>query len=98
MTTRELRANPQVLRGRDGMEIRYEWGKVARRIQKSRENSALIVFLFGLGALILSVGLCTDVISAGVAVVGGIGSWVAAFVARAYLDTSECEDDIEFDV
>jgi hypothetical protein len=98
MTTRELRANPQIVKGQEGMEIRYEWGKVARRIQKSRENSALIVFLFGLGVLLLSIGLCTDVIGAGVGMVGGVGSWVAAFVAREYLDTAECEDDIEFDV
>ena len=97
MTTRELSAEPEVLYGEDEMEIRYKWGKVARKVQRSRENSALIVFLFGLGVLILSVGLFTDVIGPGAGVVGGVASWVAAFVAREYLTTSEHHDTIEFD-
>ena len=98
MATREYRAStPQILRGEDGMEIRYEWGKLARGMHKCRGNSALIVLLFGLGVLILSVGLCTSVIGAGLGLVGGIGCWVVAFVAREYLVTSVYEDEIEFD-
>ena len=98
MTTKELREHPQIVRGKDEMEIRHEWGKIARRIHKSRENSALIVLLFGIGVLIIAIGLCTDVLNPGVGLVGGIASWVAAFVAREYLDTAVHQDTIEFDV
>ncbi|MEE8471165.1 MAG: hypothetical protein V3S51_07535, partial [Dehalococcoidia bacterium] len=85
-------------RGKDGMEIRYEWGKVSRQVQKSPENSALTVFLFGIGVLILTVGLSASVLSPGLGLVGGVGSWVAALVTREYLDTSVHDDEIEFDV
>ncbi len=98
MTTREMSGNPRIHRGKDGMEIRYEWGKVSRQVQKSRENSALIVFLFGIGVLLLTVGLGTEVLSPGLGVVGGVGSWVAAFVTRENLDPSVRDDEIEFDV
>ena len=98
MTTREMSGNPRILRGRDGMEIRYEWGKVSRQVQKSRENSALIVCLFGIGVLILTVGLCTEVFSPGLGLVGGVASWVAAFATREYLHTSVHDDEIEIDV
>ncbi len=98
MTTREMSGNPRIHRGKDGMEIRYEWGKVSRQVQKSRENSALIVCLFGIGVLILTVGLCTEVLSPGLGLVGGVASWVLAFVSREYLTTSERDDTIEFDV
>ena len=80
------------------MEIQYNWGKVSRQEGKSRENSALIVSLFGIGVLILVVGLCTEVLSPGLGLVGGVASWVAAFVSREYLETSVYDDTIELDV
>ncbi len=65
MTTRELSGNPRVVRGRNGMEIQYNCGKVSREEQKSRENIAFIVSLFGVGVSILAIGLCTEVLSRG---------------------------------
>ncbi len=98
MTTRELSGNPRVVRGRNGMEIQYNWGKVSRQEQKCRENCAFIVLTFGIGVLILAIGLCTGLLAPAHGLVGMVATWVVGFVAREYLETSEHDDTIELDV
>lgn len=46
--------------------------------------NALTVLLFGLGVLCFFVGLCTDVLTLGQGIVGGVALWVLAYPIRVY--------------
>jgi hypothetical protein len=57
-----------------------------------RGANALTVLLFGLGVLVLVIGLCTDLYSAGIGVVGWIALWVAGYTVRTYCGSREYLD------
>jgi hypothetical protein len=57
------------------------------------DKNALTVFLFGLGTLALVVGLCTDLYSAPIGVVGWIGAWVVAATLRTFYGTGDKTDE-----
>lgn len=49
-----------------------------------RSRNAVTVLLFGLGVLVLVVGLCTDAYSAALGFVGLVALWVIGITLRVY--------------
>ena len=49
-----------------------------------RGANAMTVLLFGLGVLAFFIGLCTDLYSVGLGVVGWVAFWVAGYTLRSY--------------
>jgi len=54
---------------------------------------ALTVLLFGLGVLVLVVGLCTDAYSPALGVVGLVALWVIAITLRVYWLASDRDEE-----
>jgi len=54
-----------------------------------RLSSTLVALLFGLGILVLIIGLLTDAYSWRMGIIGLVALWGAAFVLRVFLVTPE---------
>jgi len=53
-------------------------------MENRNEINALVVFLMGLGILVVTLGLCTDVYSVQLGFIGLVASWVVAITLRVY--------------
>ncbi len=53
-------------------------------MEDRNEINALVVFLMGLGVLVVALGLCTDIFSVQLGFIGLVASWVVAMTLRVY--------------
>jgi len=93
MVTMEV--NAQNYYREDKMEGRRQ--KRICRYQMGREADAFAVLLFGLGVLILVIGLTTGLYGVGHGLIGLVASWVVAFVVRAYCGIWEYHDTVDYE-
>ncbi len=57
------------------------------------ETNALVVFLMGLGILIMALGPCTGFYGIGLGFIGLVACWVVAITLRVYHNTGTPEDN-----
>ena len=95
MVTKQISAGPETF---DEAEEEVRSRRRRCRFCIDHGINALTVLLFGLGVLSFFIGLCTDVLTVGQGVVGGVGLSVLGYTIRVYygrwerLDRADYED------
>ena len=86
MVTMEVSARPETNPETIYRETKAERQRAKRvyRYSIGRLENATTILLFGIGALVFVIGLCTDLVTIPLGFVGCIGTWVLAIPLRAY--------------